>query len=406
MSMPKNNQQALDSNDEYDLQSQENRNSNQNENQNSFTFDQFDYEEIEDDLYQEIKELVYLIMDKSISDGKKDELTISLFNFFYQQVTEFADQLQMNVSLNMSPQTNNFLSNMPNPFFNYYGPNFYQLLPPLTVNNIQNPPFLQPPMSPMQSYNLPYQFPYPQSLPLIQPNYLYSTNIAASNRSNPHKSHKHAKNSKDHKDHKKGKKKTEKTSKKHKKHHKSDADNYDIETFTFNASNPFNGIFNYLNGKIAGNIHDKLVVQITTNSLMSSSYHPKNLVDFYSSADYIAKSNHFYAWVMFDFLNREVKILSYTIKSSNCKIGHLKSWVIEISKDGVMWETIDERIDDESLNGENIVKNFEVQKKKEKFTKFCRFRHTGEYWGFEPDCTSIEFNAIEFYGKIRTPKNQ
>ena len=96
----------------------------------------------------------------------------------------------------------------------------------------------------------------------------------------------------------------------------------------------------------------------------------------------------------------EIEVTNYTIKSSHCSIGHLRSWVLEISNDNSNWKTIDEHKDDSSLNGPNLTRTFSTQKSK--FSRYCRFRHTGEYWGYKPSGTSIEFNSLEFYGKLKT----
>lgn len=72
-----------------------------------------------------------------------------------------------------------------------------------------------------------------------------------------------------------------------------------------------------------------------------------------------------------------------------------------MSDDNENWTTIDERNDDSSLNGPNIIRSFPTTKNK--FARYCRFRHNGEYWGYKPSGTSIEFNAIEFYGRIKMP---
>lgn len=164
----------------------------------------------------------------------------------------------------------------------------------------------------------------------------------------------------------------------------------------------FNGIFKYLNEQAEGNIRANKIIEISTNSILKSSFNPYNLIDFKSANDYAAKQGDFYPWVCFDFKEMKAKIISYTIKSSHCSIGHLKNWIIEVSNDNNKWITIDEHRNDSSLKGENISMTFSTQPND--FYRFCRIRHNGEYWGYEPRFTSVEFNSIELYGNLKVPK--
>ena len=112
--------------------------------------------------------------------------------------------------------------------------------------------------------------------------------------------------------------------------------------------------------------------------------------------------NDMYAWICFDFKNYEVEISNYSIKSYDSDSYHNpKNWVIEISNDGVNWITIDEQKNYTELKGTNVVKTFKV--KANKFSRYCRFRHTGEYWG----CSgyTLRFNSIEFYGHLKEPQS-
>lgn len=103
----------------------------------------------------------------------------------------------------------------------------------------------------------------------------------------------------------------------------------------------FNGIFKYLNEQAKGNIRTNKIIEITSNSILdSTSYDPYNLFDFKSADDYAAKQGDFYPWVCFDFKEMKAKIISYTIKSSDYSIGHLKSWILEVSNDNNKWITL------------------------------------------------------------------
>ena len=106
-----------------------------------------------------------------------------------------------------------------------------------------------------------------------------------------------------------------------------------ILLFQCTNTNDMNGIFKYLTDIAGGNPHDNHVIEVTSNSIMSPSYHPKNLLDFDSNKKYfpIPKSND--AWVLFDFKNIKIEVTSYSIKSANygqtLKIGVLRCLMME-----------------------------------------------------------------------------
>ena len=141
---------------------------------------------------------------------------------------------------------------------------------------------------------------------------------------------------------------------------------------------------------------------MTSNSIYSESDHPKNLLKF-NNSDYLPKTGEKYFWVCFDFKNAEIEISNYTIKSydSAPDVGFIKNWVIEISNDGNTWKTIDTRTDCSDLKTSNSVKTFDVSKNF--FARYCRFRHTGDFWGYAPGYVS-GFKCIEFFGSLKSPK--
>lgn len=139
---------------------------------------------------------------------------------------------------------------------------------------------------------------------------------------------------------------------------------------------------------------------MTSDSICSNDYHPKKLLDFNSKDDYAAVYCYEYPWICFDFKDMRIKISKYSIKSSKFSenTGHIKNWVIEISDDGKQWNEIDKHSNYSGLNGPNIIKTFNVIPNR--FVRYCRFRHTGDFY-----TGNLEFNSIEFYGLLKMPKS-
>lgn len=171
-----------------------------------------------------------------------------------------------------------------------------------------------------------------------------------------------------------------------------------IKIFSYEKGKEFKGIINYLTKKTGGNIHDNHTIEITSNSI---SNHPKYLLDFNKNNCYMTQSSEKNAWICFDFKKMKIEISNYSIKSHSFDINstHIKNWIIEISDDGENWTKIDEHSNYDGLNGHYISKTFSVEPNE--FSRFCRFRHTGEYYGYPNWC--LAFNSIEFYGRLKEP---
>ena len=76
--------------------------------------------------------------------------------------------------------------------------------------------------------------------------------------------------------------------------------------------------------------------------------------------------------------------------------GFIKNWILEVSNDEKNWTEIDEHSNYDGLNGNNIIKTFNV--KPNNFSRFVRIRQTGDYYGY-PNVFLV-IKSIEFYGKL------
>ena len=177
--------------------------------------------------------------------------------------------------------------------------------------------------------------------------------------------------------------------------------------FQHEEGNEFKGIIEYLTRENGGNIYDKGVIDITSNSIVDNvNFHPKNLIDYNVETYYCSNNNIKNSFICFDFKDRLVELESYTIKTyrNPANYEHLKNWIIEVSGNGFDWKTIDYHNNDNSLNGPYNISTFKVKKQNEGFYRYIRLKQTGESW-----CTAygsyyvFAMICIEFYGKLLMP---
>jgi hypothetical protein len=101
----------------------------------------------------------------------------------------------------------------------------------------------------------------------------------------------------------------------------------------------------YLTRKHEGNVHDRGIVTIISSepSRDSSSHAAKNAADLTADSFSYSKSAP-NQWLCYDFGDHRINLTHYLIRSrydSGTNYCYLKSWVIEISKDGSHWEEVD-----------------------------------------------------------------
>ena len=174
------------------------------------------------------------------------------------------------------------------------------------------------------------------------------------------------------------------------------------ETFFAPPSCPDFGLLRTLTKETNGNIHDNGTIQITSNSIHSSDYDPKNVVDYDNANGYCSKTDGS-AFLVFDFKNRQVQLSGYSLQTciDDPNGRHLKNWVVEVSNNKEDWEEIDRRENDPGINGSNVLHTFNVQKPKEEFHRFVRLRQIGNSWYSEDNHNQFQLLNVDFYGNIK-----
>lgn len=369
------------------------------------------FDEYEDDYFlQEIDQEIDDALGQKASESAKFELKKSLISILRENSNQLYKMYRTKYNDSNNAQfydtnrqsVNIFLFNSQPNIFNspvYQPPNPAMNPTPFTYNaqQIQVPP-IPPPSIPMMI------------MPFSNPNNSVQTTEKVHKSKKHHHHHHHDKKEKMKKSSKKSSNKTlKKSSKKTLKKSSKKNEKFKIETIDYSSGNYFIGIFNFLTTKFGQNPHDKGEIEITTNSMNTSNpiseSHPKNLIT-PDSRNYKAKGLEVNAWICFDFKKMSVEISSYSVKSSSNSLGHIKNWVIEISNDNENWTVIDTETDAEEMDCPSAVRNYKVLENK--FSRYCRFRHNGPYWGHHPNdginSTYIEFNHFEIFGKIKIPK--
>lgn len=179
------------------------------------------------------------------------------------------------------------------------------------------------------------------------------------------------------------------------------------ETFEFTPSSEkvFDGTMQHLSKETGKNIHDEGIVDVSCDSV-EGSYYPKNLVDY--DKDNLFYSDQKVATIVFDFKDKLITPTAYKLRSSSKQPNHshLRNWVIEVSQDGNTYYEIDRRDDDSTMNGPNVYATFVVKQKKNDFYRFVRLRQTGVSWSSSSYKNKIGFLNIDFYGKMKVPKDE
>lgn len=184
----------------------------------------------------------------------------------------------------------------------------------------------------------------------------------------------------------------------------SDLSYQQIYSGTHISDEELGGIFKVLSDEVNGNIHEKGIIQITSNSINNQYYLPKYAVDF-RSKDYYCSHGDDDAYICFDLISLKIQVDSYFIKSPISKENDfLRNWVIEVSNNKANWIIIDKRNNCNALNSNGAMCVFNIPQVLDGFYRYIRLRSTGLGWGIEKYQYLMSICYIDFYGVIWPPK--
>ena len=143
--------------------------------------------------------------------------------------------------------------------------------------------------------------------------------------------------------------------------------------YEYSGQNPFDGVVAHLTSECGGNIHQKGIVNITASSVKTNE--PYRIVD-YSSETHFVTQDQRDAFVQVHFLQHQLKLTNYTLKSHSGLGNFFMSWVLEGSNNGIDWIQLDSHENCNDLKGPSLVHTYSC--KDAPPMTFFRIQQTGE----------------------------
>jgi hypothetical protein len=162
--------------------------------------------------------------------------------------------------------------------------------------------------------------------------------------------------------------------------------------FPLKNAKPGDGVISYLTQKHRGNVHDKGIVTVSSQSVFRNDprWAAVNVVDLTSDSKFSSMHGPG-EWICWDFHEMRVRPTSYTIGSY-----WLKSWVGEGSLDCVNWTEIDRKTDTENFKtGSYVTASFTVSNSAE-----CRFIRLTSAGRSHTRHDSLSIAAFEVFGTL------
>jgi hypothetical protein len=155
------------------------------------------------------------------------------------------------------------------------------------------------------------------------------------------------------------------------------------------------GVISYLTVKCGGNVHDKGLIEATSNGVHLSR-DAKNAADLQNRGSFFQSNDEPNSWICYDFKDMEVTPSHYSIISVPWGAGqarHPKSWCLEVSRDGQSWTEVHRCDNTHDLNGANQIRTYSVTR--EVRSRFVRLRQTGKT---HYNCDYLMLSGFEVFG--------
>lgn len=179
------------------------------------------------------------------------------------------------------------------------------------------------------------------------------------------------------------------------------------KVIAYDPNRKLNGIIKYLLSKTNGDLIDNGIINIQASSSQyyySQQYtkSPRKLLNFndLGRSSMWSPSNHNHEYLIYDFKNIKVKLTNYTLHTPTSPTkDYPRSWIVECSNDCKNWIQIDERRDENEMNGCGRCHTFSCSHDQPEFFRYVKFTTNGPCWnGY--DRYYFDVSAIEFYGCI------
>jgi hypothetical protein len=179
-------------------------------------------------------------------------------------------------------------------------------------------------------------------------------------------------------------------------------DEYSSVVCPFQPPLNLDGLISYLTKRFGGHVIDRDIVSITASSFHHSQSYPIRNIANLQDQSIFHSSNEANAWICYDFKDRRIKVIHYSIRARCDYDGYyLRSWTLEGSKDGLSWVKIDDRTNDTSLNYLGVISTFSISSDFQNEFRMIRLRMTGKD---SSGTNHIVVSAIEFFGVLKELK--
>jgi hypothetical protein len=173
--------------------------------------------------------------------------------------------------------------------------------------------------------------------------------------------------------------------------------------FDPNSNSNQDGIISYLTKRVGGHVIYRNIVSITASSFCNPQDCPLRHVADFENQGCFSTNNDANSWICYDFKDMKIKVTHYSIRTRrDYDANHLRSWILEGSKDGLKWVKIDDRQNDTSLNNKGVISTFSISEGFEGEFQQIRLRQTGKN---SDGHDYLTVNSIEFFGVLKEPKD-
>jgi hypothetical protein len=179
-------------------------------------------------------------------------------------------------------------------------------------------------------------------------------------------------------------------------------------SFPIKEARSMDGMIAYLTKRYGGNVQEKRIVSLRSESLPSHRESALSAVaDLNTDSTFETRDK----WVGWDFRDMRLHVTHYTISGWGPK-----SWTLEVSVDGENWAEIDRQIDNEAFRDPESLStsSFAVARPNERGVDYRYIRLNqmaghprqarGTMWPTSDGDTPLRLRAVEFFGRMNPRK--
>jgi hypothetical protein len=180
--------------------------------------------------------------------------------------------------------------------------------------------------------------------------------------------------------------------------------NYDVCPFV--SSSPLDGILSHLSRKYGGHVSDGEIISITASGIGSiidtPEVNPLGNLASVGHGEVFYTRNAANSWICYDFKEMQISLTHYSIRTDcDYQCYHLRSWILEGSKNGLSWTELDRRENDTTLDSPGVIGTFSIGEGNGEGFRMIRLQQTGRN---SRDTDELVVTAIEFFGDIKRLK--